>query len=75
MGLLETAFILKIMLWGFDERRSKLTIPKELLGGKIPCNAVYDPEQHFEYIIKKYGFLKSKNAIMRNTEMVGVSCI
>ena len=33
---------------------SKLIIPKALTSGKIPNNAIFELEQFFEYIVKKY---------------------
>lgn len=38
-----------------EDGRSKLHIPVILTSGKLPDNAVYEIENHFQYIIKKYG--------------------
>lgn len=43
-----------------EEGVSNLTIPRALLSGKLPDNAVWELETHFEYIINKYGLTKGK---------------
>ena len=38
-----------------DASRTKLVIPKALTSQKLPDDAVFELEQHMQYIIKKYG--------------------
>lgn len=45
----------KFQLVRDEEGVAKLVIPKELTGQKLPDDAIYELERHFEYIIKKYG--------------------
>ena len=45
----------KITLHRVEDDVGKLEIPSELLNKKIPINAIWELENHFAYIIKKYG--------------------
>ena len=45
----------KFQLVREDASRTKLVIPKALTSQKLPDDAVFELEQHMQYIIKKYG--------------------
>lgn len=45
----------KIIFRRIDEDRIGLKIPKKLMTNKIPIKAVYEAEEFFKYLIKKYG--------------------
>ena len=45
----------KITLSRDESGMTKLVVPKQLTTGKLPINAIYELEQHMDYIIKKYG--------------------
>ena len=45
----------KITLYRVDDDVGNLEIPHELLNKKIPINAIWELENHFAYVIKKYG--------------------
>ena len=44
----------KITLYRAEDDLGKLEIPPQLLNKKIPINAIWELEKHFDYIIKKY---------------------
>ena len=44
----------KITLYRAEDDVGKLEIPSQLLDRKIPINAIWEIEKHFDYIIKKY---------------------
>ena len=44
----------KITLYRAEDDVGKLEIPAQLLDKKIPINAIWELEKHFDYIIKKY---------------------
>ena len=44
----------KITLYRAEDDMGKLEIPEALLNKKIPINAIWELEKHFDYIIKKY---------------------
>lgn len=48
----------KITVHREEEGVSKLVVPKVLIEGKLPDNAVFELETHMEYIINKYGLMK-----------------
>ena len=45
----------KIILYRAEDDVGSLEIPPELLNKKLPVNAIWEIENHFSYIIKKYG--------------------
>ena len=45
----------KITLHRVEDAVGSLEIPTELLNKKLPINAIWELENHFAYIIKKYG--------------------
>ena len=51
----------KITLHRAEDDVGKLEIPHELLNKKIPINAIWEIENHFTYIIKKYGLISKDN--------------
>lgn len=44
-----------IILARIDDGLMRLKIPEALTGKKLPDNAVFELENFFEYVIKKYG--------------------